>query len=58
MFDKQKYIDRFKALYREKNKNDISDAEALECLEKLTTLVRATYKPIPKSYCLSGSISK
>jgi len=58
MLNKQKYIERFKALYKEKNQKGISDAEALEHFEKLTTLVRATYKPIPKSYCLSGGISK
>ena len=54
MLDKQKYIEQFKKLYKEKNKKDITDAKALEHFEKLTTLVRAIYKPIPKSALENG----
>lgn len=46
---KDKYVQRLKELYKKKTGKDISDAEALEHFEKLVTLVRAVYKPIPIS---------
>ncbi len=48
--DKSKYLQRFKELYKKKTTKDISDAEALEHFEKLICLVKAIYKPLPKSY--------
>ena len=46
---KQKYLEQFKRLYREKCRKEISDAEALEYFESLVALVEVVYKPIPKN---------
>jgi hypothetical protein len=46
--DKEKYIKRFKGIYRRKTGKNISDADALARFEKLIAHVRAIYQPIPK----------
>lgn len=48
MVDKEKYIIKFKELYRQKNDQEISDNFAMEYFERLITLVRAVYKPLPR----------
>lgn len=48
MVDKEKYIIKFKELYRQKNNQEISDDFAMEYFEGLITLVRAVYKPLPR----------
>jgi hypothetical protein len=50
MVDKEKYISKFKKLYKEKNGSEISDTDALECFEKLITLILAIYRPIPSIF--------
>ena len=45
---KLKYIERYKEIFKRKTGREISDLEALEQFEKLTTLVEAVYKPIPR----------
>lgn len=42
----EKYLERYKKLYRDKTGKDISDQEALEQATKLVTLVKAVYQPI------------
>ena len=44
----QKYLDKYKAIYRKQYGKNISDQEALEQATKLITLVDAVYRPIPK----------
>ena len=46
--NKLKYVERYKEIYKRKTGREISDLEALEQFDKLTTLVEAVYKPIPK----------
>jgi len=41
MVDKELYLQRFRELYRKKNGKDISDDLAMECFEKLISLVGA-----------------
>lgn len=48
MENKLKYVERFKALHKCDTGKEISDLEALERFEKLITLVRAVYRPLPK----------
>lgn len=45
---KLKYVERYKEIYKRKTGKEISDLEALEGFEKLTALVEAVYKPIPR----------
>jgi len=47
--DKEKYIKRFKTLYKRKTGKNISDGVALARFEKLTALVKAVYVPIKKA---------
>jgi hypothetical protein len=54
MSDKQKFINRYKDLYRVKKGKDLSDSEALHHFEKLTTLVGVLFKPFPINLLLSG----
>ena len=49
MENKQSYIEKFKELYKAKNGQEISDADALAHFEHLITLVSAIYKPISLS---------
>ena len=45
----EKYIKKYKEIYKSKNDGkELSDQEALGQFMKLTTLVKAVYKPIPK----------
>ena len=55
MIGKEKYIQKFKELYKQKEGQDISDQEALEYLERLLTLVEAVYKPLPRKFFDNGS---
>lgn len=45
----QKVLEEYKAFYRKKTGKDLSDQDALEQATKLITLVKAVYRPIPKS---------
>ncbi|RJQ35799.1 hypothetical protein C4568_00210 [Candidatus Parcubacteria bacterium] len=45
----QKYLDRYKEIYRKKHGKDLSDQEALEQATKLITLVKVIYRPLQKS---------
>lgn len=46
--NKQKYVERFREIYKRDTGKEISDLEALGHFEKLITLVRAVYRPLPK----------
>ena len=48
MVETNKYVQKFRELYREKNGRDITDDEALAYFTYLVTLVDAVYKPIKK----------
>mgnify|MGYP000901141561 CR=1 FL=1 len=48
MVDKAKYIKRYKELHRKNTGIELTDQEAFDYLEKLSTLVKAVYQPIPK----------
>jgi hypothetical protein len=46
---KQKYIQKFKKVYLEKEGINLSDSEALEKFSKLVILVKNVYQPVEKS---------
>jgi len=46
----EKALQEFKAIYKKKTGNDISDQDALESATKLLTLVNAVYRPIKKEW--------
>ena len=48
--DKEKFVQKFKALYEAKNRKLISDNEASELFENLITLVDSIYQPIRKNH--------
>ena len=48
MINKDKYIQRFIAVFEQKTGNKISPIEALDYFEKLIVLTNAIYQPIPK----------
>ncbi len=48
MTDKQKYLERFKSLYKVKTGKDLSDSDAMNYFEQLVALVTIIHKPIPK----------
>jgi len=41
------YIERLKEIYKRKNGEELSDAQALILFEELISLVKAVYQPIP-----------
>jgi len=45
----QKYVQRFKELYRQKHGEPITDAEAAASFHSLVALVRRVYRPIPRA---------
>ena len=45
----EKYVKRFKEVYRKKTNKEIDDAKAREYFYKLVQLVRNIYQPIPKT---------
>jgi hypothetical protein len=47
--DKEKYINKFKDIFKRKNGRDISYEDAQAQFEKLAVLVAAVYRPIPVS---------
>lgn len=55
MSQKEKYIQRFKKLYKQKEGKDLSDQEALEHFEKLIVLVEAVYQPLSRKFFDDGS---
>lgn len=48
MVNKAEYIRRYKKIHREKTGVDLSNQEAIDLFEKLTTLVSVIYRSIPK----------
>jgi hypothetical protein len=48
MVDKIEYIRRFKEIYKIKTGKEVTDQEAFDLFEKLTTLVSVVYQSIPK----------
>ncbi len=46
---KEELVEKYKAIYKRKTGKDLSDQDALEQATKLITLVKAVYRPIPKS---------
>ena len=44
---REKYLERYKALHKQKTGEELSNQAALEHFNKLITLVRKTYRPIP-----------
>lgn len=48
MVNKAKYILRYKQIHKEKTGIELTDQEAFDLLENLSTLVKAVYQPIPK----------
>ena len=48
MVNKEKYIEKFKILHKEKTGQEISDLEASMHFENLITLVRAVYGSNPR----------
>jgi hypothetical protein len=55
MIGKEKYIKRFKELYKRKSGKDISDQDAMEHFEKLIVLVSAVYQPLSRNFFDDGS---
>ena len=45
----EKWVEKFKEIYKQKTGQELTDQEALDCLNKLITLTRAIYRPIPRS---------
>jgi len=49
MIDNSKYIHQFKKLYEERNGERISEELAVQYFEKLLSLLKVIYKPIPNN---------
>jgi hypothetical protein len=48
MANKSIYVKRLISLHKEKTGIELTDQEAFDYLEKLSTLVQVVYQPIPK----------
>ena len=57
-WNKAKSVERFKALYRQKNNADLSDEDALEYFEQLLVLVAAITSHIPVSKIIRPNSAK